>query len=293
MGGHAKGRLILRALSGALLGGLWPLAGFAFANVEVGQQIENEELPTLDGSREMLLSRKAIANVFVFFRSSHDRSLKALRAMAACEKEFAGKPVRWVAVVSDSQARDEVRAVVAAAGIHMPVLVDEGDRLYGKLGVRLHPVVGIADDKGTLLDYLPFHQINYCDMIRVRIRHALAEVDLAAVERIDNPPKALFPNAVPGAVAKRRVKLGEMFLESRQWTKAVEQARIALEKEPALVAAHALMGRALAGQGKCDEALSAFEQALRLDPRSASALEGRMRCGATTPIPAPQPVPTR
>ena len=280
MGGHARGRLIRRALVGALLGSLWPLTGFAFANVEAGQQIENEELPTLDGRREMLLSRKALANVFVFFRPSHDRSLKALKAMAACEKEFAGKPVRWVAVVSDSQARDEVRAVVAEAGIHMPVLVDEGDRLYGKLGVRLYPVVGIVDDKGTLLDYLPFQQINYCDMIRVRIRHALAEVDLAAVERVDNPPKALFPNAVPGAVAKRRVKLGEMFLKSSQWTKAVEQARIALEKEPAMAAAHALMGQALAGQGKCDEALSAFDQALRLDPGSASAAEGKRGCKA-------------
>ena len=280
MGGHGRGRLILGGLGGALVGSLWPLAGLAFANVEVGQPIQNEELPTLDGSREMLLSRKALANVFVFFRPSHDRSLQTLKAMAACEKEFAHKPVRWVAVVSDSHARDEVRAVVAEAGIHMPVLVDEGDRLYGKLGVRLHPVVGIADDKGTLLDYVPFHQINYCDMIRVRIRHALHEVDLAAVERVDHPPKALFPNQVPGAVAGRRVKLGEMFLESRQWARAAEQARIALEKEPTLAAAHALMGRALAGQGKCDEAIPVLDRALQLDPGSASAAEGKRGCKA-------------
>jgi tetratricopeptide (TPR) repeat protein len=280
MGGNGRGRRILGALGGALLGSLWPLAGFAFANVEVGQQIENEELPTLDGRREMLLSSKALANVFVFFRPSHDRSLETLKAMATCEKEFAREPVRWVAVVSDSHGRDEVRAVVAEAGIHMPVLVDEGDHLYGKLGVRLHPVIGIADDKGRLLDYVPFHRINYCDMIRVRIRHALHEVDLAAVERVDHPPKALFPNAVPGAVARRRVKLGEMFLESRQWSKAVEQARIALEMEPMLAAAHALMGRALAGQGNCREALPAFDQALKLEPRSAAAAEGKRGCEA-------------
>ena len=280
MRGQARRRLILRVLAAALLGELWPLAGFAFANVEVGQQIANEELPTLDGGREMLLSGKALANVFVFFRPSHDRSLQTLKAMAGCEKEFARKQVRWVAVVSGSHAREEVRAFAAEAGIQMPVLVDEGDQLYGKLGVRLHPVVGIADDKGTLLDYVPFRQINYCDMIRVRIRHALHEVDLAAVERIDNPPKALFPSAVPGAAAGRRVRLGEMFLESRQWTKAAEQARIALEKEPTLAAAHALMGRALAGQGKCGAALPAFDQALRLDPGIASAAEGKRGCEA-------------
>ena len=279
-GRHRGATVILGALGGTVLGALWPMGGLAFANVEVGQQIENEELPTLGGSREMLLSRTALANVFVFFRPGHDRSLQTLRAMAGCEKEFESKPVRWVAIVSDSHARDEVRAVVAESGIHMPVLVDQGDRLYGKLGVRLHPVVGIADEKGKLLDYVPFHQINYCDMIRVRIRHALHEVDLAAVERVDHPPKALFPSAMPGAVAMRRVKLGEMFLESSQWTKAAEQARIALEKEPGLAAAHALLGRALAGQGKCDAALPAFDQALELDPGSASAAEGKRGCEA-------------
>jgi tetratricopeptide (TPR) repeat protein len=280
MGGHTRRRRIPRVLWGALLGTLWPLAGFAFANVEVGQRIENEELPTLDGRREMVLSGTALANVIVFFRPGQDRSLATLKAMATCEKEFARKPVHWVAIVSGSHARDEVRVAVAEAGIRMPVLVDEGDRLYGKLGVRLHPVVGIADGKGALLDYVPFHQINYCDMIRVRIRHALNEVDLAAVERVDSPPKALFPNAVPGAVAGRRVKLGEMLLESGQWTKAAEQARIALEKEPTMAAAHALLGRALAGQGKCVAALPAFDQALRLDPGSASAAEGKRGCEA-------------
>jgi tetratricopeptide (TPR) repeat protein len=280
MGGQARRRLVPGILGGALLGALWPLAGVAFASVEVGQQIENQELPTLEGSREMLLSRKALANVFVFFRPGHDRSLETLKAMATCEREFDQKPVRWVAVVSGSHARDEVRAVVVESGIRMPVLVDEGDRLYGKLGVRLHPVVGIADGDGALLDYLPFRRINYCDMIRVRIRHALHEVDLAAVERVDHPPRALFPNEVPGAVAGRRVKLGEMFLESRQWARAAEQARIALEKEPTLAAAHALMGRALAGQGKCDEAIPVLDRALQLDPGSASAAEGKRGCKA-------------
>jgi hypothetical protein len=267
-----------RILGAALLGALWPIAGVAFANVEVGQKIESEELPTLDGGRAPLLSPAVLANVVVFFRPGHDRSIATLKAMATCEREFAGKPVRWVAVVSASHPREEVRAAVAESGIRMPVLLDDGDRLYGRLGVRLHPVVGIADGDGALLDYLPFRQINYCDMVRVRIRLALHEVDLAAVERVDNPPRALFPNAVPGAVARRRVSLGEMFLASRQWTKAADQARIALAEEPALASAHALLGRALAGQGRCREALPVFEEALRLDPGSAVAAEAKRGC---------------
>lgn len=277
---HARRRLFWGILGGTLLGALWPLGGLAFANVEVGQKVESAELPTLDGGREVLVSGKALANVFVFFRPHHDHSMETLRAMAACEKEFDGRAVHWVAVVSDSHAREDVRAAVAEAGIRMPVLLDEGDRLYGKLGVRLHPVVGIADDAGSLLAYVPFRKINYCDMIRVRIRYALHEVDLAAIERVDHPPKALFPNEVPGAVASRRVSLGEMFLKSRQWTKAADQARAAIESDPTVAAGHVLLGRALAGQGKCAQALPAFDRALALDPGSSAAAEGKQGCTA-------------
>src|SRR5512138_1197772 len=85
----------------------------ARARAEAGTSIENVELKTLSGGKEKLLSAKAKANVFVFFRTSHDRSLDALKQMAACEKELAGKPVYWTAVVSGSEPIADVKAVVA------------------------------------------------------------------------------------------------------------------------------------------------------------------------------------
>jgi tetratricopeptide (TPR) repeat protein len=272
-------RRFLQLIAGAALSGAgWPLPGLAFANVEVGQTLENEELPTLDGRREAYLSARAQANVFIFFRPSHDHSLDTLRNMAACEKEFARRPVRWVAIVSDGADREAVQATVAESGIQMPVLIDEGDRLYGKLGVRLHPVVGIADERMRLLDYVPFHKINYCDMIRVRIRRALREVDQAAVEAVDRPPKALMPSEIPGAVARRHVRLGEKLLLLRQPEKAEHNARIAIEKLPDYAPARVLLGNALAAQGRCAEAAGAFEAALHLDPRAPGLAEGRKAC---------------
>jgi cytochrome c-type biogenesis protein CcmH/NrfG len=115
------------------------------------------------------------------------------------------------------------------------------------------------------------------------IRFALHEVDAAAVGRVDAPPKALFPNEIPGAVAMRHVNLGERFLASGQGAKAADQARIAIEKEPGLAAAHVLLGRALASQGRCRDALPAFDAALRLDPSSAAATEGRRACAERKP----------
>src|SRR6266540_5771607 len=159
-------RIALRALALALSVAGWPLAGLAFANVALGEPVENADLPTLDGGRAALLSRKALANVFIFFRPEQDHSLATLKAMADCEREFADKPVHWVAVVSSRFDPQGVREFVREAGIRMPVLVDQGDELYGRLGVRLHPVIGIADGQLKLLAYEPFHKINYCDRIR-------------------------------------------------------------------------------------------------------------------------------
>ncbi len=266
-----KRGLLAWILGGALSGATWPGVGSAFANVEPGQRLENAEMPTLDGGRALFLSPGTVANVFVFFRPDQDHSLETLRALTECAREFEKKPVRWVAVVSDSWPREDVKATVLAAGAGMPVLIDEAERLYGKLGVRLHPVVGIADGNLVLLDYVPFHKVNYCDMIRVRVRKALGEADQAAVDRVDRPPKALMPNEMPAAQAKRHLRLGESLLKKRQWQKAEAEARVALEKAPDLAPAQLLLGDALAGQGRCPEAGKVYGEAVRLDPALAAA----------------------
>jgi tetratricopeptide (TPR) repeat protein len=273
-------RLALRALALAASFAAWPLSGLAFAHAAVGEPIGNAELPTLDGGKAALLSRASPANVFIFFRPEQEHSLSTLQAMADCEREFADKPVHWVAVVSSRFDPTEVRDFVRQAGIRMPVLVDEGDGLYGRLGVRLHPVVGIADAQFKLVAYEPFHKINYCDRIRGRIRLALHEIDAAELDRIDNPPKALFPNEIKGAVTKRHVKMGEALLRTKQYAKAADEARQVLAKEPDYAPAHVLLGRALAAQGRCADARASYERALALDPKDAAALEGKERCRA-------------
>src|SRR5512133_4302968 len=148
----------------------------ARARAEPGTVIENVELKTLAGGKEKLLSNKVKANVFVFFRPNQERSLDALKQMATCEQELAGKSVHWVAIVSSSETAADVTPFVAQAGIKMPVLIDEGDVLYDRLGIRLHPMVGIVDAKFVVNSMEPYRQIDYCEIIKTRIRLLLGEV---------------------------------------------------------------------------------------------------------------------
>lgn len=252
---------------------LVPADALAFSNVAVGDTLENVELPTLAGGREALLSPQAQANVFIFFRPQQENSLLALKALSDCERQLAGKPVHWVAVVSSSWSAQEVKASVAAAGAHMPVLIDQGDALYGRLGVRLHPAIGVANAKLQLVAYEPFQAINYCDRIRGTVRYALGEISKAELAQADAPERALMPNEMKGAVSNRHVRMGEAYLGMEQPEKAAAEARLILEKDPRFAPAHVLLGDALSSQGKCEEAKLAYQAAVKLSPQLLAAVQ--------------------
>jgi tetratricopeptide (TPR) repeat protein len=248
----------------ALLAVLAVLPPLAQARAEAGAVIQDVELRTLTGGKAHLLSAKARANVFVFFRTGQERSADALKQMAACEKELAGKAIYWAAVVSGSEAPADVQALVAEAGIKMPVLVDDGDVLYDRLGVRLHPMVGIADGKFVLAAMEPYRQIEYCDVIKTRIKMLLGEANAADLAKVTNPEKTPLPGADPMKKALRDVNMARRLYEIGQYKDAVKFANKALEVAP-VAHAFTVMGQAYAKMGKCAEATKAFDQAVKLD----------------------------
>ncbi len=245
--------------------------------VEIGDPIDDVELRTLDGKKEHFLQKGLPANVFIFFRADHDRSADTLRDMAACEKEFEKKPVRWVGVVSDSYSADEVRALVKATGVRMPILVDEGDALYGKLGIRLHPVIGMVDRKGKLAAFEPFRQINYCARVTIRVKLLLGEATEADVARVDDPAPTPLPHSDEG-VSRRHVNFARRLHDIKQDEAALGELQKAIAILPS-AGAWALRGQILAGQGKCPDALRAFDEALKIEPSSTVAHDGKRSCG--------------
>jgi hypothetical protein len=237
--------------------------------------VPNAQLRTLDGQRHDLLSRTAKANVFIFFRPRQEHSTGTLKQMALCEQEFAGKPVHWVAIVSDSWPAEEVRATVRESGAQMPVLVDEGDALYGKLGVRLHPVIGIVDGAHRLVAYEPFREINYCDRVRAKLRFVLGEITAADVEKAEHPEKAT--TRTDEGVAHRHLNYARNLVRIGKLDRALDEAQRSLGVMPT-AGAYALQGRILAAQGRCVDAARAFDAALKLKPGNAEALEAKKTC---------------
>lgn len=254
---------------------LAPLGAHAYA--APGTAIDNVELKTIAGGKERILSPKAKANLLVFFRTGQDRSADALAQLATCEKLFAGKPVRWVGVVSSTEDPAAVKALVEKTGVAMPVVIDPGDALYGALGIRLHPMVAFADAKLKLAAVEMYRQIDYCEIIKGRIRLLLGEIDQAGFEAIVDPPKSTMPGDDIRDVARRDVNLGRMLLKRKNFEKAAAAANKALEKAP-VAAAFSLLGDVAAAQGDCIKAAKQYEQALKLDPKDPAALAGKAAC---------------
>lgn len=276
-------RLVTLAAAGiaGLAGGLLatPARGEsdrADRRVQIGDAVQDVALDALGGGKDRLLAKGVKANVFVFFRPEQDHSVDTLKDLATCEKEFAAKPVRFVGVVSDSWPAEEVKALVKETGVKMTVLVDQGDALYGALGIRLHPVIGIVDQKGKLFAFEPFRQINYCDRVKVRIRYLLGEVPETEIAKVDEPARSPLPHSDEG-VAKRHLNFARMLHKIGQNDKALEEVQKGVAVLPS-AAAFALQGEILAALGRCPDAARAFDAALKIEPANAVAIEGKKRC---------------
>jgi predicted TPR repeat methyltransferase len=70
-------------------------------------------------------------------------------------------------------------------------------------------------------------------------------------------------------LADRRYEYASAAFDERDYEAAADLARQVLELAPHFAAAHALLGRAAAGQGMRDEAIQALRQALTLEPDDA------------------------
>jgi tetratricopeptide (TPR) repeat protein len=268
-------RIVSWLIAGALAGLGTPAVALGFANVAVGDRLDNPRLLVLGGGSAELLSPGSVVSLFVFFRPEQDHSIETLKALVGLQKDFAGKSVRMVGVVSDSWPADQVRATVVEAGFTAPVLIDVKDALYGALGVRLHPVVGLADKHQKLAAYEHFRKINYTEILRGRIQVMLGETTEADMARVLEPEKAT--TGTPQAEARRHFNLARMLWARKNAEKALEAVRRSLAIVPT-APAFALQGQITAAGGDCKAARPLFEQALKIDPAESVAIQGLKGC---------------
>jgi len=247
--------------------------GLAFA--QVGTVIPNPTMAGIDGKQHALVDPQRLS-VFLFFDPAQPRCLEVMKEMAGLQGSFSGDTVRWVGILSDRFDEATAAAAVRKARLALEILIDPGDTLYGALEVRLYPTVGILDKAGVLKAYLPYRKVNFTGALEAEIRHALGEIDDAALERALHPQAADIGGA--NAEAGRLLRFAGMLWKMGKKEKALATARKALETAPSSAEAQALVGIYLAGMGNCGEAIPNLQEALKLDPDNAEARRALTGC---------------
>ena len=269
----------LDAVRGLFLLMAWMMFGpgaCGFTHAQLGTPISDFSLPSLSGGKVQLFGPGEV-NAILYFRPGQDFSLLALKEVAAVEKELSGRPIHWVAVVSGHTPTADALSEVQQAGLVMPVLVDEGDHLYGQLGVAQLPVVVLCDKEHKLAAYESFRKVNYQAVVSARVRFLLKEINEEQMAAVLNPPAATTDSEE--AAAHRRLTLAAKLMRDGKYEAALNSVAVSLERNPT-PEAYLLRGDILAAQGKCGEAAAAYAEALKLAPANERAKAGPGACPA-------------
>lgn len=251
------------------------IAGVAFANVDVGSTLPNSSLEGLDGIRRSLVDPQRVT-VFLFFDPQQDRSIEVLGALAELQQDLDDADVRWVGVVSDRFSPERALSALDNSGARLETVIDSGDRLYGNLGVRLYPTLGIADAGATLRAYIPYAKVNYMSTLEAHLLHTLGRIDDAELDRATHPT-AIDISSTEAEIG-RTLKLARMLWANGKKDKALTMAREAADKAPGLAEPYALVGIFLVEDSRCEEARTSLDKALEIDPDHPEAHEALIEC---------------
>jgi tetratricopeptide (TPR) repeat protein len=254
--------------------------GQASSRTPMGAVLSNPELAALAGGKARP-QQDVDLNVLVFFRPDMETSKETLKGLAACEKRTAGKPVRWAGIVADRYAAGQVKSAVTESGILMPVLIDAGQALENEVAVAQLPAVAFTDRSKKLVAFQPYTKLNFCELVDARIRLLLREITDAEFSALADPVSTKIGG--DASVAGRHAKMAEMFLKTGNNEKALESARLAVQHDATLAAAHSVLGESLRAAGNCKEAVPAFNKALTIDPKDERALAGKKACAGKAP----------
>jgi len=251
------------------------MVGLVFANVEVGSVVPEATLEGPAGVACSLVDSQRVT-VFLFFDPDQEHSREVLQSLGRLQNGMGEPGVRWIGIVSDRVPEDVTAEVVDKAGVDLNIVVDRGDALYGALGVRLFPSIGIVDTEGLLRAYLPFAKVNYMGSVEAYLRHVLGQIDDEELQQALQP-KSIDVHSQEAEIG-RTLKFARMLWDAGKRDKALAKAQEAEENAPNLAGPHALVGFFLAEEGNCDEGRGHLDAALAIEPDHEGALAALSSC---------------
>jgi tetratricopeptide (TPR) repeat protein len=246
-----------------------PEAGAAFKNVEVGSPPPPFALPDPEGRQRESGSLFAPGvTVVVFWATWSPRSREILADLEGLRAEVGPARLSLVAINVEHLAisaadRDAARSLLAEVKSSATLLFDEGLVAFNAYGTMAVPSSLVVDAGGRVSYTLAGYPLTLRSDLADAVRKALGlptSVEL-------RPPQEY----VPKNHALMYYNFGRRLLEKGQEEKAVEQFRIAVERDPAFKKPYLELGLHHLRAGEVEEARAAFLKVREIDPRDPEA----------------------
>lgn len=225
-------RRVPRRPAGSAMAAMWVvialLASAAAQRPALGSPAPLLPARDLQGAERSLKDYAGPRGLVLFFWAGwSERSIEELRRLETARRELTEHGVGVVAVnvehyVLAGEAAQLVRDLVAKLNLSIPVVVDDGLKLFNAYGVISVPSTALVNDRSELVYFLSGYSHQDREALADAIDH------LAGIAR--TRPAIQVPQAAPAAL--RRLQLGRMQLAGGRAANARATFEAAVEADP-------------------------------------------------------------
>jgi len=269
-------RILASALAVGLVMGLFfvtPGNGAAFRNLEKGKPAPDFTIKDMEGMDHTLAAEKGHVVVLSFVKVDQDRSVKTLNALGEVNGIFKDQGVTVWGITSQTEDQGAIQALMDKLDLKYPILLDEGQKLYGQFGLFTFPSTMVVDQEGNYVyeyaSYSSDFQSNIVNEIKVLLGLMSEEDSASAAQKTE-----IVIQSPEEKEAERNLQMGKVLLKRGFGTKALPKFEKALELNPALIEARLLSGEIYLEDEQYDKAREQFEKVFDTDPGSNEARIG-------------------
>ncbi len=269
-------RMLVSALAVGLVMGLFfvtPGSGAAFRNLEKGQPAPDFTIKDMEDKDYSLAAEKGKIVILSFVKVDQDRSVKTLNTLEEVSAIFKSDGVTVWGITSQTEDRGAIQSLIDKLDLNYPILLDEGQKLYGEFGLFTFPATMVVDQKGNYVHEYASYSSDFQDTIvndlKVLLGMISEEESAKAVTKTE-----IVQQSPEEKDAERNLQMAKVLLKRGFGTKALPKLEKALELNPSLVEARLLSGEVYLKDEQYDKAKEQFEKVFETDPNSNEARVG-------------------
>ena len=273
---EARNRLPVSAAAVALVMGLFfaaPGNGSAFRNLTKGKPAPDFTIKDLQGMDHTLSAQKGKVVVIGFVKVDQDRSVKTLNALEEIHGILKNDGVTVWGITSQTEDKAAIEGLIQKLSLEYPVLLDEGQKLYGQYGLFTFPATMIIDQEGNYVYEYASYSGDFQDTIVNEVKVLLGLISQEDLDKATQKTE-IAEQSAEEKEAERNLQMAKVLLDRGFGTKALPKLEKALELNPSLTEARLIAGEIYLKDEQYEKAREQFSKVFEVDPNSNDARVG-------------------